>query len=277
MHIKPLNIFISILFVLFSFFYTNKIINYFRSKDPIMIEIKKYDELYLDTKKESIIENNSIIPGIDGMIVDIDKSYKNMKKTGKFDKNLLVFKESTPEIKINYNNYIISLNKTQNNVSLLFELKDTSYIDNILSILNNKNIKVTFFVPKDLFDNNIDILKKITRYGHDIELLSNNYSIYEVNKYNSTLKLISNDILSFCLNINKNDELLKKCESSKLYSITPSINYNNNIYLNIKKYLEDGSIILLKNNKKTIDELSSTLNYIKQKGKNIILIKNIIA
>lgn len=277
MHIKPLNIFISILFVLFSFFYTNKIINYFRSKDPIMIEIKKYDELYLDTKKESIIENNSIIPGIDGMIVDIDKSYKNMKKTGKFDKNLLVFKESTPEIKINYNNYIISLNKTQNNVSLLFELKDTSYIDNILSILNNKNIKVTFFVPKDLFDNNIDSLKKITRYGHDIELLSNNYSIYEVNKYNSTLKLISNDILSFCLNINKNDELLKKCESSKLYSITPSINYNNNIYLNIKKYLEDGSIILLKNNKKTIDELSSTLNYIKQKGKNIILIKNIIA
>ena len=275
---KIFSIIFSIFIVSFSFYYTNKITKILKENDPIMIEIKKYSSEFPDTRVDSILEDNNIIPGIKGVKVDIDTSYSNMKKVGKFDKTLLVFEETKPknEIKNNYKNYIISLNKKENNVSLIFEITDTSYIEEILSILNNKNVNATFFVSKEIIDNSIDIVKLILNYGNDVELLSDNYSVYEVNKYTSIIKLISNDRLKFCLNINKDDNLLKSCETSKLYTIVPSIIQKNNLYNSLKYNLENGSIILLTNNKIITKELSSSINYIEQKGKKIVLLKNII-
>lgn len=275
---KIISIVFSIILVLFSFYYTNKITTTLKEKDPIMVEIKKYDSLYPDTKIDSILSDNNIIPGIKGVKVDINKSYSNMKRVGKFDKTLLVFEETTPEndLKNNYDRYIVSLNKNQNNVSLIFYLEDTSNVLEILSILNNKNVSATFFVTKEIFDNSIDIVKEILKYGNDIELLSNTYGVYEVNKYTSILKLISNDRLRFCLNINKDDNVLNSCKDSKLYTITPSIIQKNNLYNSLKHNLENGSIILLSNNKIITKELSSSINYIEQKGKKIILLKSII-
>ena len=275
---KICSIVFSILLVVFSFYYTNKVVNSLKEKDPIMIEIKKYDRYYPDTKIDSILNDNNIIPGIKGIKVDIDKSYSNMKKIGKFDKTLLVFEETTPQndLKDNYDKYIVSLNKKEHNVSLVFYLEDTSNITEILSILNKNDVNATFFVSKEIIDNSVDIIKLILKYGNDVELFSNSYSVYEVNKYTSILKLISDDKLRFCLNIDKNDKLLKACEDSKLYTITPSIIQKSNLYNSLKYNLENGSIILLTNNKSITKELSSSIKYIEQKGKNIILLKNII-
>ena len=275
---KIFNISISFLLILFSFFYTNKIIKISRNNDPIMIEIIKYDDLLKDTKSEAILINNNIIPGIKGEKINVDKSYSNMKKVGKFDKNLLVFEETIPtnSINNNYENFIISGNKSKNNVSIIVELKDTNYVEELLAILNKKNIQATFFIEKELFDNSIDLVKLIKSYGNDIELYSNKYSIYEVNKYNSILKLVSEDKLFFCINKDKNEEMLKNCETSKLYTIVPSITPLNYLYNSVKNNLENGSIISITNNKATINELSSTINYIQQKGKKIVLLKNLI-
>lgn len=275
---KLFSILFSIFLVLFSFYYTNKITNTLKENDPIMLEIKEYSNIYPDTKVDSILENNNIIPGIKGIKININESYSNMKRIGKFDKTLLVFEESIPknDIKNNYSNYIVSLNKKENKVALVFYIEDTTNVLEILSILNSKNTNATFFVTKEIIDNSIDIVKQIIKYGNDVELLSNTYTVYEVNKYTSIIKLISNDRLNFCLNIEKNDELLKSCENSKLYTITPSIIQKNNLYNSLKYNLENGSIILLTNNKSITKELSSSIKYIEQKGKKIILLKNII-
>ena len=145
----------------------------------------------------------------------------------------------------------------------------------ILSILNKNNVNVTFFVSKDIFDNNLNIVKQIIDNGNEVELLSDNYTIYEVNKYNSMIKMISNNKLLFCMNKEKNNELLNSCETTKLYSIVPKQNINN-LYSYMKNNLENGMIILLSNKKSIVNELSSTLSYIKQKGKNLILLKSIL-
>lgn len=275
---KIINIILTSITIIFSFFYTNKIINYFKYKDPIMIEIMKYDDIYSDTKEDSYIVNNDIIPGIKGERLDIDKSYQKMKKAGKFDKNLLVFQESIPEndIKNNYKKYIVSLIKNQDSVSLVFVIDRPNYLENILSILDRKKVKATFFLSKEIFDNSISLVKKINDKGNQVELLSDSYSIYEVNKYNSILKLVSKTRLNFCINKEKNDALLNSCSSSKLYTIVPSINITNNLYLNIKNSLSNGLIISISNNLNNIKELSSSINYIIQKGKKIVLLKNII-
>ena len=275
---KVISILFSFILVLFSFFYTNKIINIFKDKDPIMLEIKKYDELYSDTKIDSIIINNDIIPGIKGIKIDVDKSYKNMKKAKEFNKSLLVFKETIPsnDIKNNYNHYIVSMNKSQNKVSLIFVMNDLDNLNDILSILKNKNVNTTFFLSKEIIDNSFEYIRLILNNNHEIELLSDTYTIYEVNKYSSFFKQLSNNKLLFCLNKDRNDVLLKSCESSKLYSIVPSIIKTNGLYNYVKNNLENGLIIALSNNKQIVNELSSTINYIEQKGKKIVLLKSII-
>ena len=256
---KLFKIIISIIVIVFSFFYTNKIINIFKDNDPIMIEIKNKEKEYINIENERL---------------DIDKSYQNMKKAGKFDKNLLVFQEI--HSKNNYNDYIYSLNKKQNNISIIFVLNDTDNILNILDILNRYEVNATFFIAKRIFDNSIDIVKLISENGNQIELLSDNYSVYEVNKYSSVSKIITKNKLRFCLNINKDNNLLESCESSKLYSIAPNKIINNNLYFYIKNNLSNGLILALDNSNKNIKELSSVIKYILQKGMKIELLKRVI-
>ena len=222
-----------------------------------MIEIKSASNDYIDSN------------------IDIDKSYQNMKKVGKYDKTLLVFQEQNNNIKHNYKEYITSINKYQNLVSIIFILDNTDNILSIINILNNKGVKATFFLTKEIFDNSVDLIKTIKENGNQVELYSSNYSIYEVNKYSSLLKYVFKEKLNFCININKDNELLKSCESSKMYSIYP-YKIDNNLYLNIKNNLSNGLIIALDNSNKIVKELSSTINYILQKGKKIVLLKSII-
>lgn len=275
---RNLNIIFSLILITFSFYYTNKIVTISRQNDPIMLEIMKYSESVKDTKVEALLENNNIIPGIKGEKIDIEKSYSNMKKVGKFDKSLISFEETKPVISLenNYENYIISGNKTKNNVSIVVELSDTSYVEELLTILNKKNVQATFFIDKELYDSSIDLIKLIKSFGNDVELSSQNYSIYEVNKYNSIIKLISDDRLEFCINKDRDNDLLNNCISSKLYTIIPSFEASNYLYNSVKHNLENGSIILIKNNKPILNELSATINYIHQKGKKIVLLKNLI-
>ena len=243
-----------------------------------MININKDKALYEKETIEAIIKDNELIPGISGMKVNVDSSYSKMKQKGSYDKSLYVFDEVKPEIisSNDYDDYIVSGNNTNPYVSLIFVIKDTDYVEDILKILNEKEINATFFLDKSLFDNSIDLIKSIVNFGNDVELLSNNYSIYEVNKYNSILRLVTKDKLSFCYFDNKNDDIKKNCKESKLNSVIPNINTDSYIYSIIKNKMNNGSIIEINNNLTSVKELKSTISYIFQKGKKIVLLKKLI-
>ena len=275
---KIITLFLTILLIVFSFFFTNNIVKISRNNDPIMKEIIRYSEEFQNDSVDGILISNNIIPGIKGKKVNIKKSYTNMKKTGKFEKSMIVFEEVNPvnTITDNYDNFIISGNKKNNNVSLVMEIYDTSYLEEILRILNKKDIKITFFASEDIFNDSIDMIKLIYSFGHDIELLSQNYSIYEVNKYNSVLKLVTNDKLRYCYSKDKNEKILNNCKSSKLHTVVPNIKINNYLYNIVKNTLNNGDIISINNSKTTLEELSSTIDYIHQKGKKIVLLKKLL-
>ncbi|MBR4671819.1 MAG: polysaccharide deacetylase family protein [Bacilli bacterium] len=275
---KVINAFVTITMILASFMYTNNVIRKSREKDPIMININKDKALYEKETIEATIKDNELIPGISGMKVNVDSSYSKMKQKGSYDKSLYVFDEVKPEIisSNDYDDYIVSGNNTNPYVSLIFVIKDTDYVEDILKILNEKEINATFFLDKSLFDNSIDLIKSIVNFGNDVELLSNNYSIYEVNKYNSILRLVTKDKLSFCYFDNKNDDIKKNCKESKLNSVIPNINTDSYIYSIIKNKMNNGSIIEINNNLTSVKELKSTISYIFQKGKKIVLLKKLI-
>lgn len=79
---KIFNIIFTTLLIYFSFYYANLVSNYVKNKDPIMIKLKEVKDSYQKEAVDAVIANNTIIPGISGLEVDVDESYLKMKKVG---------------------------------------------------------------------------------------------------------------------------------------------------------------------------------------------------
>ncbi len=268
----------TITLVCFSFYYTDSAVDLVRRADPIMKEIEMYSEEFGNTAIDSVLIENDIIPGMRGVSVDLKKSYDNMKRLGKFDKSLIIFKEETPNqtIKNNYNNYIISGNKLKDNVSLIIKMKDTSFLEEILSILNKKNVTATFFLDKNIYNDGLDAVKLIYLFGNDIEFLSSEYSLDDLKKYNYIKEKYLKDELKYCYVNENNENILNNCKSMKLYTIKPVSISEKFPYDDVKKILENGSIITLTNSSETKRELPAIINYIEQKGKKIVKLEKLL-
>lgn len=256
--------------ICFTFIYTEKIIDISIEQDEIMIKLKEIKESYTIEPINAIIKEDTIIPGNIGKDIDMDSSYKQMKKLGFFEESLISYKDIYPEISIhnNYDKYIISGNTKNKNIALIY-IVNSNTLDSILNIINNKNIRLNFFIDSNTLNNNINIIYKL-----------NNYEIYNYGnngKYTKDNLIISNNIINnkannksmYCLFIKKEQESLNSCKQFKMFSIIPSINGS---YNDIKNELKNGSIILINNTK----ELSNIIDYIKNKGYIIDSLSNII-
>ena len=60
-------------------------------KDPLMNKINLLKDKYEILPVNAILEDNTIIPGIKGKSVNLDKSYENMKKSGIFREDYLIY------------------------------------------------------------------------------------------------------------------------------------------------------------------------------------------
>ena len=97
---KVFNITLTILLIYFSFYYTNKVSNYIKSKDPIMIKIINSKDKYFKEAIDATITDNTIIPGLNGLEVDINESYTKMKKVNSYIPDMLVFSSIKPSISL---------------------------------------------------------------------------------------------------------------------------------------------------------------------------------
>jgi len=256
--------------ICFTFIYTEKIIDISINQDEIMIKLKEIENTYNIEPINAVVKENTIIPGNLGKYIDIDSSYKKMKKLGLFEETLITYKDIYPEISIynNYDKYIINGNTLNKEVALIYIINNNT-LDDVLNIIKNKNIKLTFFIDSSNLFNNIDTIYKL-----------NNYEIYNYGnngQYTKDNIIITNNIINnktknksiFCLFLNQDDNSLNNCKEHKMLSIIPSINGN---YNNVKKELKNGSIILINNTK----ELSPIIDYIKNKGYTINSLSKVV-
>ena len=257
--------------ICFTFIYTEKVIDVSINQDEIMIKLKEIENDYKTKPIDAIIEKDTIIPGQIGKSINIETSYKEMKKIGYFEKSLITYENIYPETSIynNYNKYIISGNKKEKKVSLIYIINNNKTINNILNIITSKQIPITFFIDSSFLNNNIEIIYtlnyyEIYNYGNNGKYTKDNIIIT-----NNIINNKSNNNSTYCLFLNKNLDSLNNCANNKMLSIIPSIigNYNN-----IKNNLANGSIILINNT----TELSNIIDYIKNKGYNIVPLSNII-
>ena len=264
--------------VCFSFYYTDLAASIIKKNDPIMKKIKKYQTIHKKNYINASINGLTLTPGVNGSIVNDDESYYAMKKYGKYNEDLMVFDEITPTISISntYDKFISKGNSNKRMVSIIFQIRDYSYLTEIINILDSKSVKGTFFIEKYIVDDSIDLVKLINNSYHQIEVYSNDYSRLNFNYYNKKIKQITKEDLSFCISLEKETDILKACSESKLHTINPSIITNNFPYNDVKNKVEEGSIILLSNNNIVLRELPYIINYIKQRGYQIVTLSKLL-
>ena len=270
---KIYQISIVLLLSLTSFFYTEKVIDFIREKDPIMKNIKEYDKKNKIDAVNAVIDKNKITPGVSGKKVDYDKSFQKMKKYGTYNESLTVFEEVAPTISIDdyYDKYISEGSGINNDVSLVFEVKNGDNINNIINILKENSTIATFFVDGLWLENNQTLVSEMASLGHEIEILNYDNKYQEL-YFSSSLNLlnsITNLKPKYCYARYDNKEVLELCEKLELHTIIPTIMTGNYPYNDVVKKVQKGSIIGFSVTSSVEIELSTIINYLKQKGYTI--------
>lgn len=236
--------------------------------DEIMIQIKENYNKYKSESIDAVIEDNTIIPGISAKKVNIKKSYKNMKQNGYYSDKLYIYDYMKPSVSLsdNMDKYIIKGNPNKRMVSLIFKVGVNDDIKNILNIINNYKVNVTFFIDTSWFANNNDLVQFLINSGHNIGILMDDYNNYDYEWMDMVIKKINNQKNNFCYNIENNEENLNACKLKKNYTIKPVEISDKSPLLSIKNSLDAGSIFSFKINSQLKKELSTILIYIKSKG-----------
>ena len=263
--IKLIGLFI---LIVFSFFYTDKVASVIYEKDDLMIKIKKVEDLYRVEPIDGIIDNNTIIPGLNGKKININKSYKKLREFGIFDKEKLVYDSLKPNCSISNNKdkFIIRGNSSKQMVSIIFILDDDKYFNMIESVANEKEVIINYFVTSDYLINNSTIIaslenREVYNYGN-----SGKYTPDNIIFSNNLISRITKNDAIYCLSTYSNKSTLELCSSNGLYTVLPNIIIDDNAYSVIKDKVSSGSIILIKASNSNIKELSIVIDYIRGKG-----------
>lgn len=258
----------------FSFYYTDRIIDLSKSKDPLMKSINQYKEKNEISYVNGILKKRTMLVGASGYKVENKESYKKMKVLDEFNEALLEYTRIKPAIskKDNLDKLIEGKNTNKKEISLVFYIEDIDIFKQASYILKERNTSATFFMDGALLSKNIDLINK--------DLEKSTIGLYSYNnKYDEiSLRyvkgLISNiNHSNYCLYIN--DKFLNTCIKYKLSTIKPVI-IKTNLYNYLKDNKQNGYIYQINLNKINIKELNSTIIYLKQKGYNVLNINKLL-
>lgn len=277
---KFLEAFLVIALVLFSFYYTEKAIVLLESNDPIMKEIKDKGSTLEEDALNAKIDGDYLIPGYNGLVIDLEESFTKMKGYGSYNDALLVFEEVKPTISIDdyYDKYISSGNGMSTSIALVFTVDDNSYVGNVLNVLKEMDVVGTFFVDGKFTDNNTSFVSQAVVNSNEVEVLSydNAYDELLFKASIDKIKTLTSTTPKYCYATYDNEEVLNLCSKLSMHTIIPTIRLDNNIYSNLKGNLRSGSIISIKLTESNISELKVLINYIKQRGFNLVILDTLL-
>ena len=263
---------ILLLFAL-SLIYLNKTTNILKDKDPIMQNIVHNANNYKIESVNAKINEDTIIPGTNGCVIDINKSYAKMKKINEYTDKMLKYKDLIPEITINniYNKYIISGNETKRNVSIIININEE--VEKLNTLVSTNKIKLNVFLDSEILKNDVISINKeyVKIYNGG---LNNNYDDITIEWMNDVIMENYNQS-KYCINRNKNDDNLLVCARNKMHTITPTINVTKYNIHTAKTQINNGSIIYF--DEKNIDNIITISDYIKSKGFKIVFLEELLS
>ena len=185
-------IILTIILFIFSFLYLKNSVYIVRENDNLMKTLKEKQRLYNKEPVNAIITKNTMIPGINGKKINLDKSYNKMKSINSFHDSLLIFDIVKPNKSISniYDKVIISGNPNINKISVLTKL-DNSYCYTISLDIDKNCIKEN--------KQTIHIERITSNYLMKVKELIKNGSIFfldfkgENNELNIIIKYLKNN------------------------------------------------------------------------------------
>ena len=260
--------------ICFSFFYTEKTANVVKDMDALMIEIKDKASSYEQSAVDAKISGNTIIPGLYGRYVDTSASYDKMKRLGYFNSSLLVYNHKKPGITLNqnYHYYIIQGNPSKKMVSFLFMVDENSKVEEVLKILDQYNLKATFFVEGNWFEKHNDMVVSLIEQGHIVGNLSYGMDYHKSGFVwmNTIIQKVGKQQSNYCYNTVEDLEQLDICSLQKSYTIRPNIILKDYPMAELKKQLVAGSLISLPIRDSVIQQLGVMIEFIQSKGLYIV-------
>lgn len=242
---NTIKLFSLFLLLLLSFIYTDKVFNEARGNDPLMKEVISYKKAHDVKPVEPKIKDDEMILGMSGLIINEEKSYKNMKEDDTFSKQKLVYDKKKPNTSITKTyDYYITNGISKNMVSIIFKVNNSTNVSELLSILAKTNVTVNFFIDGSYLEKNVETAFSMVNLNSEI------YNLGYDNKYSKSMISVTNNLIEsitlkdslFCLNEVKNDNYKDICASKKMLTISPKL-VNPNI-TDLKKNLSKGVMIV---------------------------------
>lgn len=134
----------------------------------IVDKAKEFEKKPIDAKVDKIWK---AIPAINGLEVDIEASYKKMKKKNKFDEKLLVFNQISPKVHLSdlTPEPIYQGNSEKKMIALTVNVAwGNEYLITILNALEKTNSRATFFLEGKWTENNPVLAKEIVKRGFEV-------------------------------------------------------------------------------------------------------------
>lgn len=256
--------------ICFSFFITDQTAMVVQEVDEIMVSIKDEMSNYETKGINAKIIDNTIIPGVSGKIVDVNKSYQYMKEKGLYDSSFYVYDTQSPTISVsdNLDKYIISGNTEKMMVSLVFVVDNRSIID-VQNIVGDTPI--SFIIGSYNVDKEIDDIIITSKLDNDIIISTSNDENYRL--LNNKLESINVEV-NFCFNDKQDNKFLQLCKNNNQYSIYVGDIISKYPLKTVKKQLTSGSILIFKINDEVLKELPNIISYIKSRGYSIETLSN---
>ena len=113
---------------------------FIKQRDNLMQTLKEKQSIYNIEPVDAIITEHTLIPGINGKKINLEKSYNNMKSINEFKESLLVFDEIKPHKTIDniYDKVIISGNPNINKISIVLENNNNFVLHNRFYVKKKK-------------------------------------------------------------------------------------------------------------------------------------------
>ncbi len=267
---NTIKLFSLFLLLLLSFIYTDKVFNEARGNDPLMKEVISYKKAHDVKPVEPKIKDDEMILGMSGLIINEEKSYKNMKEDDTFNKQKLVYDKKNPNTSITKTyDYYITNGISKNMVSIIFKVNNSTNVSELLSLLAKTNVTVNFFIDGSYLEKNVETAFSMVNLNSEI------YNLGYDNKYSKSMISVTNNLIEsitlkdslFCLNEVKNDNYKDICASKKMLTISPKL-VNPNI-TDLKKNLSKGVMIVYDLDEFDTSKFSFIINVIESRGYKI--------